>query len=161
LGYERAVVRRAVAPLVLLSLVGLGAACGRTYREGDEVMVEWEGKEYPALLLTATPDSKFKVHFDGYEDTWDEVVTKSRIKGFRKGDELRPDPPAKVRAKALQAAKLNTYRVGDQVRVDWNGKLYPAQIIDVLGKEQYRVHFDGYGTEFDENVGLSRVQPRL
>ena len=113
------------------------------------------------LLLTATPDSKFKVHFDGYEDTWDEVVTKSRIKGFRKGDEPRPDPPAKVRAKALQAAKTNTYRVGDQVRVDWNGKLYPAQIIDVVGKEQYRVHFDGYGPEFDENVGLPRIQPRL
>ncbi len=82
------------------------------------------------------------------------------IKGFRKGDEIRPEPPAKVRAKALEAAQTNTYRLGDQVRVQWSGKYYAAQIVEVVGKEQYRVHYDGYGSEWDENVGLSRIQPK-
>ena len=156
--YERVVAFvRGRSVLVLVALLG---GCGRTYRDGDDVLVEWEGKEYPAVILTATPDGKFKVHYEGYEDIWDETIARSRIKGLGKGDGPRPDPPAKVRAKALQAAQSNTYRLGDQVRVLWADKYYPAQIIEVVGKEQYRVHYEGYGPEFDENVGLARVQPK-
>ena len=143
-----------------LVLFGLStAACTRTYRAGDEVIVEWESKEYPAMILTAEP-GKFKVHYDGFDDAWDETVPKSRVKGFRKGGEVRPEAPAKVRAKALEAAQTNTYRVGDTVRVEWSGRFYAAQIIEVVGKERYRVHYEGYGPEWDENVGLSRVQPK-
>lgn len=140
--------------------VGLMAGCARNYQVGDEVMVEWEGKEYPAVILSQESAAKFKVHFEGYEDSWDEVVPKSRIKGHKKGDEPRLEPPAKVRAKALEAAKTNTYKVGDHVRVEWHGKYYPATIIEIVGKEQYRVHYEGYGPEWDENVGLPRVQAR-
>ncbi len=136
------------------------AGCSRSYQVGDEVMVEWEGKEYPAVILKQESAAKFKVHFEGYEDSWDEVVPKSRIKGHKKGDEPRVEPPAKVRAKALEAAKSNTYQVGDHVRVEWHGKYYPATVIEIIGKEQYRVHYEGYGPEWDENVGLSRVQAR-
>lgn len=141
-----------------LSSAGL-VACQRTYRVGDEVMVDWEGKEYPATILTAEP-AKFKIHYEGYDETWDEVVPKSRVKGFRKGSEVRPEAPAKVRAKALEAAQTNTYRVGDSVRVEWSGRFYNAQIIEVVGKERYRVHYEGYGPEWDENVGLARIQPK-
>lgn len=143
-----------------LALVAFVAACSRSYRVGDEVMVEWEGKEYPAVILSAPTPAKFKVHYEGLDDVWDEEVPKSRLKGFRTGAEQRPEPPAKVRQKALEAAQTNTYRVGDHVRVEWRDKLYPAQIIDVVGKEKYRVHYEGYPSEFDENVGLSRIQAR-
>ncbi len=136
------------------------AACNRGYRVGDEVMVEWEGKDYPAVILSASGPTKFKVHYEGYDETWDEVVPRSRMKGLRVGGEVRPEPPAKVRQKALEAAQTNTYRVGDHVRVEWRERLYPAQIIDVVGKERYRVHYEGYPSEFDENVGLARIQAR-
>jgi hypothetical protein len=147
-----------VLALVILALTVLG--CGTNYRVGDEVMVEWEGKEYAAVILAVDGPTKYKVHYDGYDDNWDEFVPKSRIKGPRKGDEPKAEPPAKVKQKALEAAQTNTYRVGDLVRVDWHGKFYPAQIVDVVGKERYRVHFEGYGAEWDENVGLSRMQAR-
>jgi hypothetical protein len=153
----RPAVRALARYLVLLAFV---VACSRSYRVGDEVLVEWEGKEYPAVILSAPTPAKFKVHYEGFDDIWDEEVPKSRLKGFRTGTEIRPEPPAKVRQKALEAAQTNTYRVGDHVRVDWRGKLYPAQIVSVIGKEKYRVHFDGYGSEFDEDVGLARIQPR-
>lgn len=143
----------------MLSILFTLAACSRSYRVGDDVMVEWEGKDYPAVIVSAE-SAKFRVHFDGYEDDWNQDVTKSRIKGFRKGNEPRPEPPAKVRAKALEAAQSNTYRVGDVVRAEWQGRYYAAQIIEVVGKERYRVHYEGYGSEWDETVGLSRIQPR-
>jgi hypothetical protein len=150
------VIRAALLAVVLLVCV----ACSRSYRAGDEVMVEWEGKEYAAVILSLDGPTKFKVHYDGYDEAWDEVVVRSRIKGYRKGDEPRPEPPAKVRQKAALAAQTNTYRLGDHVRVEWSGRYYPAQIVDVVGKERYRVHYEGYGTEWDENVSLNRIQPR-
>ena len=102
MGYHGDVRLRPVAPVLLaITLAGVGAGCGRTYREGDEVMVEWEGKEYPAVILAAEGPTKFKVHYDGYDDAWDEVVPKARIKSFRTGNEPIPDPPAKVRQKAV------------------------------------------------------------
>lgn len=136
------------------------AACGRSYRVGDDVMVEWEGKEYPGVILSADGPAKFKIHYEGYDEAWDELVPKSRIKGLRTGSEPRPEPPAKVRQKAMEAAQTNTYRVGDTVRVEWRGRFYAAQILDVVGKERYLVHYEGYPHEFDENIGLSRIQPK-
>ncbi|NUP10419.1 MAG: hypothetical protein HOW73_30585 [Polyangiaceae bacterium] len=135
-------------------------ACSRGYRVGDEVMVEWEGKDYPAVILEADGATKFKVHFIGFDDVWDESVPKSRIKGKRTGNEVQPEPPPKVRQKAMEAAQSNTFRVGDHVRVEWKDRLYPAQIVDVVGKERYKVRYEGYGSEWDEIVGLNRVQPK-
>lgn len=145
--------------LLLLALTA-PAGCNRSYRVGDEVMVEWEGKEYPAVIMAAEGPTKFKVHYDGYDEAWDELVPKARIKAFRTGNEPIPDPPAKVRQKAMEAAQTNTYRVGDHVRVHWKERLYNAQIVDVVGKERYKVHYEGFGNEWDEIVGLNRVQPK-
>jgi len=144
----------------LVATSALGAGCERSFQVGDEVMVDWEGKEYPALIVSQPSSGKYKVHFQGYEDSWDEEVLKSRIKGHRKGDEPRPEPPPKVRAKALEAAKTNTYKVGDQIRVEWQGRFYPAHVTEIVGKEQYRVHYENYGNEWDENVGLARIQAK-
>ncbi len=143
-----------------LAIIAGLAGCARNYRVGDEVMVEWDGKDYPAVILSAEGATKFKVHFEGYDDAWDESIPKARIKGFRVGNEPIPEPPAKVRQKAMEAAQTNTYRVGDHVRVEWKDKLYTAQIVDVVGKERYKVHYEGYGSEWDEIVGLNRIQPK-
>ena len=73
---------------------------------------------------------------------------------------LAPEPPAKVRAKAIKAAQSNMYKMGERVRVEWHGQIYPAQITGIVGQEKYRVNYDGYGHEWDEIVGLSRIQPK-
>jgi hypothetical protein len=52
------------------------------------------------------------------------------------------------------------YKAGDRVRVEWHGSIYPATITVVLGGDRYRVHYDGYGDEWDENIGLNRLQRR-
>jgi hypothetical protein len=136
------------------------AGCKRRYDVGDKVLVDWEKNTYPAVILEISGPTKFKVHYDGYDPAWDEVVSRDRIKGPVEGKVVAPEPPAKVRAKALQAAQTNMYKINDRVRVEWHGQMYPAIIVGIVGPERYRIHFEGYGEEWDDTVGLNRIQPR-
>jgi hypothetical protein len=136
------------------------AGCKPRYAQGDHVMVDWEGSTYPAYIIEAPGPAKFKVRYDGYDTIWDEVVPKDRIKGLVEGPVVAPEPPAKVRAKAMQAAVKNRYKMGEHVRVEWHGQIYGAQITGIVGEEKYRVRYEGYGPEWDEIVGLSRIQPK-
>lgn len=136
------------------------AACKRSYAVGDHVMVEWEGKNYPAYVMEAQGPAKFKIHYDGYDTIWDEVIARDRIRGLVEGPVVPPEPPAKVRTKAMKAAQTNQYKMGDHVRVEWHGQIYPATINGIVGHEKYRVRYDGYGQEWDEIVGLNRIQPK-
>lgn len=115
---------------------------------------------YPAVILETNGPTKIKVHYEGYDPIWDEVVTRERIKGFNEGNAPHPEPPPKVRAKALQAAQTNVHKIGDRVRVEWHGSMYPAVIVGIVGQERYRIHFEGYGDEWDDTVGLNRIQQR-
>lgn len=68
-------------------------------------------------------------------------------------------PAAKVDPKAADAgaAAAVGYKVGDKVSVEWKGQWWPAKIL-AIGNGKYKVHYDGYGSEWDEFVGPSRVK---
>ena len=153
------VARRLRAMVILATLLTL-TACKRSYSVGEKVLVEWEGNVYPAVIREAPGPTKFKVHYDGYDEMWDEVISRDKIKGLVEGTVVQPEPPPKVRAKAIQAAQTNVYKLGDRVRVEWHGQIYPALINGIVGQERYRIHYEGYGNEWDETVGLSRIQPK-
>ncbi len=146
------------APLVLGSLAL--TACKRAPTIGDHVLVDWENNDYPAMVIEAPSPTKFKVHYDGYDTVWDEVVSKEKIRGLVEGPVVVHEPPAKVRAKAMKAAQTNVYKLNDHVRVEWHGQIYPARVTGIVGQEKYRVSYDGYGHEWDEIVGLARIQPK-
>lgn len=150
---------------LFISIVTLATAlgssgCKRRYEVGDKVLVEWEKNVYPAVILETNGPTKIKVHYEGYDPIWDEIVPRDRIKGFNEGTAPHPEPPPKVRAKALQAAQTNVYKIGDRVRVEWHGTMYPAVIVGIVGQERYRIHFENYGDEWDDTVGLNRIQQR-
>ncbi|MCA9647497.1 MAG: hypothetical protein KC492_42700, partial [Myxococcales bacterium] len=73
-------------------------ACQEPYRVGEFVWVEWDGKNYPAYIIDQKSKTRFRVHFDGYDDRWDEDVTLDRIKGrIEDGKSVSaPPPPEKV-----------------------------------------------------------------
>ncbi|HEY3237338.1 MAG TPA: Tudor-knot domain-containing protein [Polyangiaceae bacterium] len=52
------------------------------------------------------------------------------------------------------------YRVGEYVLVEWEGAEYPAYIVERKGSTRYRVHFDGYDSRWDQDVGLDRIRGR-
>ncbi|MFC1642500.1 Tudor-knot domain-containing protein [Myxococcota bacterium] len=49
------------------------------YREGDRVRVRWRGSVYSATVVRAVASDRFLIHYDGYENAWDEEVDISRI----------------------------------------------------------------------------------
>jgi hypothetical protein len=147
----------------VLALALSVAACSKSYRVGDHVLVEWEGADYPAAVQAVEGPGKYRIHFEGYDPIWDESVPIARIKRKlpESGSVPSPPPPAKVRARMASGAgktQLSTFKIGDRVKVDWKGTFYPATILVVLGGERYRVHYEGYDQNFDENVDISRIQ---
>ena len=50
------------------------------FKVGDKVDVEWHGKFYPSTILAVLPGDQYKIHFDGWSSSWDEVVPVKRIK---------------------------------------------------------------------------------
>ncbi len=54
------------------------------YKEGARVKVTWRGSVYKATIVEVLDAERFKVHYDGHESAWDEVVTADRIVGGAK-----------------------------------------------------------------------------
>ena len=47
---------------------------------GDKVEVEWKGKYYPSVILAVAGPDQYKIHYDKFSASFDEVVPKSRIR---------------------------------------------------------------------------------
>jgi hypothetical protein len=151
-----------------LALFFLLASCRRSNQVGDHVLVAWRGNDYPAVIVGVEGPSKFHVHYDGFSEDWDEVIPATRIRGRLSTAPLaatgpsnrnRSKPPASGSASASAApTPLGVYKLGDRVRVEWHGSIYTATIVNVLGDDRYRVHYEGYGTEWDEDIALGRIQ---
>jgi hypothetical protein len=156
--------RLLVRALAALALCATLVACKKPYRVGERVLVEWEeGKFYPAYIIDVHSTTKYRVHFDGYDARWDEDVGVDRIRGRAEGQVPPPPAPAKVkRASGAPTGSSsvslgNPYQVGERVRVTWRGSVYAATVLEVVGKNQLLVHYDGYESAWDERVTLDRV----
>lgn len=149
----------ALALALSLSLTG----CKEPYRVGEYVWVEWEGRNYPAYIIEKKGETRYRVHFEGYEARWDEDVTLDRIKGRITGPVTAPPAPEKVARVAGapkasgSAAPVSPYKVGDRVRVKWRGSLYTATVMGVVAADRFLVHYEGHESAWDEVVPLDRI----
>lgn len=57
---------------------------------GDPVDVEWHGSWYPAVLLERRAEG-WLVHYEGYDESYDEVATPSRIR--ERSIRIEEEPP--------------------------------------------------------------------
>ncbi len=62
---------------------------------------------------------------------------------------------------ALSVACQEPYRVGEHVWVEWEGRDYPAYLLEKRGRSRFRVHYDGYDARWDEDVTLDRIKGRV
>jgi hypothetical protein len=144
----------------------LVSSCRRAHQVGDHVLVSWRGGDYPAVIVGVEGPSKFRVHYDGFSEDWDEVIPATRIQirlSTAPGPAPPGAPPTRTRSKTSPSGSVapslpSVYRLGDRVRVEWHGSIYPATIVTVLGDDRYRVHYESYGSEWDEDIDFGRIQ---
>jgi len=129
------------------------------------VLVEWgsESQVYPAFIVAVRPNSRFRVHFEGYASRWDEEVTLERIRGLSQGPVAAPPPPRHVRLiqgmkeKEVEAAQVGRFQVGERVRVRFRGSEYRATVLSIEGVGRVKVHYDGHEDAWDEVVDVARI----
>lgn len=51
------------------------------YQPGAHIKVTWRGSVYKATVLSIEGPNRFKVHYEGHDDAWDEVISGDRIAG--------------------------------------------------------------------------------
>ena len=64
--------------------------------------------------------------------------------------------PAASQADVAGAA----FKVGDEIDVNWNGEWWKATVLAVKAGPRYKVHYVGWGNNWDELVLPARVRPR-
>jgi hypothetical protein len=104
-------------------------------RVGERLLVEDEGEWWRAVVLEADGE-RVRVHFVGWDAKYDAWVPPSRVKPF-----------------AWPAARP----AGQKVQVEWNGKWYPARVLEErLGL--HKVHYDDHEDTWDEWVAAERIR---
>lgn len=58
------------------------AASGLKFNVGDAVMVKWKNSWWPAhVIAVRNSGQSYRIHYDGYSNSWDEWVGNARIRG--------------------------------------------------------------------------------
>lgn len=153
--------RVVIVGVTLLLLV----ACSRGYRVGERVVVEAGGEEYAAFITEMTGRARYRVHYQGYDERWDEVVTADRIRGKLGPDDAAPEPTRAPHAPQASGQKTSQhkaraprpYAVGDKLRVTWRGAKYSVTVLQVISVDELLVRYDGYEAAWDEVVTTDRI----
>ncbi len=148
-----------------------------SYAAGDKVDVNWKGSWWKGEVVAVKGD-KFRIHYVGWSATWDEDVGADRLRAptatAQAGTEATPAPSASVETTAasataepaasaaptatVAAAKKAAYKAGDRVDINWKGSWHQGRVVSLVGT-QFRVHYLGWGANWDENVGADRLRP--
>lgn len=61
--------------------------------------------------------------------------------------------------KGAGRSEADARAAGDRVDVEWRGSWYPAVLLERRG-DGWLVHYEDFGDEWDETVGLARIRDR-
>ena len=127
------------------------------YSEGSKVEILWSGSWYKGEVLEVNND-KYKIHYDGYGNAFDEWVTSERLKkqdGSATGTTSTGSDPS-----GSTSAENSKYKIGQKVEA-WNVDWYKATVIG-FGSGNYqgyiKVHYDGYSSGSDQYIIESNIR---
>jgi hypothetical protein len=101
------------------------------------VFVAWGGSYWAAEILARLDARRALIHYVGWGSEWDETVGIERL--------------AYERGRSPKGG-----RVGEQLYVEWQGSYWAARVIGLSGPN-VRVHYEGWGDEWDEIASPERL----
>lgn len=107
-------------------------------RTAAAVEVSWGGSWWKAEVLERRGDLT-KIHYTGWGPEWDEWVEPARIRT------AAPETP------------LTKGRLGQRVSIEWHGSWWDGEIV-AMKNGFYKVHYSGWGAEWDEWVEPNRLR---
>ena len=119
---------------------------GNDLPPGTHVQVARQGQWLPASIVQPQPEGRFLIHYDNAGNEWNEVVGLDRIKTAAGGPTAGATGPAR------------DYRPGEKVLVTYQNRLLLADVVLQVTADTWRVHYDGFGPEAAENVGVDRLR---
>jgi hypothetical protein len=102
--------------------------------------VAWGGSWWRAEVLERKA-GRIKIHYTGWGSEWDEWIEPQRIR------RAAPDVP------------LSSGKTGQKVAIEWHGSWWDGQII-ATRSGLFKVHYAGWGAEWDEWVEPARLRAR-
>jgi hypothetical protein len=118
---------------------------------GQPVQVEWNGSWYEGRIRAVHPDGRVRVHYEGWEDSYDEDVGRERIL-LRPGGEQAVEPAGDV------AHEGTALEAGQRVQIEWMGAWYDGRVLETRPDGGVRVRYEGWGEAYDEDVPRNRVR---
>jgi len=115
----------------------------------EKVQVDYNGTWYDATILKVNAaEGEYYITYDGWDDSWDEWVSKDRLKGYS-----TPSTPAETPKTAL-----TKFKVGDKVEAEYGMIPEPATVIEV-GENKYHVEFHNklYGDKWVTERELKKL----
>jgi hypothetical protein len=116
-----------------------GAGAARDYKPGDKVLITYQGRTLLADVVVAAGADSWRVHYDGW--------------GPEAGEQVGPD---RIRR---PFTGQSAHAVGDALSVEVNGQAMPGKVIAVTAADKWLVRYDGYGPQYDQEVGADRIKP--
>ncbi len=94
-------------------------------------LVEWQGQFWDAQIVEKKGADRFLIHYVGWGPEWDETVGCERIRRVTSN--------------------------GATVYVEWGQRYWAAEILRLEKDGSARIHYVGWGPEWDEVVPPSRI----
>src|SRR5690349_24016159 len=93
-----------------------------------------DGKNYTGTVKDIS-NNQYKIKYDGVDfEAW---LTRDQFK--------------------LLDNSSSKYSVGDKVEILWSGSWYKGEVLEV-NNDKYKIHYDGYGSNWDEWVTSERLR---
>jgi hypothetical protein len=118
---------------------------------GDAISVDYRGAWYAARVLALQPDGRMRIHYDGWDASWDEDVVPARVK--------LGAPDATADGAVPGVPVTGELAVGTSVYIEYDGAWYGGAVLELRG-ELVRIHYDDWDASWDEDVSRERLRLR-
>lgn len=123
-------------------------------RTGQAVAIEWHGTWYAGHVVAIVSTNSVHVHYDGYDVTSDENVSRSRL---RLDANITAAHPGPVEPSGTPVTPGTILTPGLAVYVVWHGQWWSARVVSLFADGQVVIRYDGYQADADEIVTRDRL----